>query len=132
MRLGLSFRPLLDYRVGEFGDRQPVGQAQRRFQAVGQARHDPALDHDAVDNDVDIVLEVLFQLGRVFNGVVMAVDLQPLEALFLQLGDFLAVLALAAADIGRQQQQARAFGQHHDLVDHLRDGLRFDGQAGCR
>ncbi len=127
LRLGLALG-----NIGEFGDRQSIGQAQRRLQAVGQARHDPALDHDAVNDDVDIVLEVLFQLGRILDGVIGAVDLQPLKTLLLQFGDFLAVLALAASDMGRQQQQARAFGQHHDPVDHLRNGLRFDGQAGRR
>src|SRR6185437_2454110 len=131
LRLGLT--PIFVFwRIGEFGDGQAVGQAQGGFQAVGQARHDAALDHDAVDDDVDIVLQVLFELGRVLDGIIGAVDLQALEALLLQFGDFLAVLALAPADIGRQQQQPRAFGQQHDLVDHLRNGLGLDRQAGGR
>jgi hypothetical protein len=61
----------------------------------------------------------------------LAVDLDALEALALQVVEFLAVLALAAAHDRRQQVEARALGQRHDLVDHLADGLALDRQAGA-
>ncbi len=35
------------------------------------------------------------------------------------------MFALAAFDYRRQQHQLGAFGEVHDLVDHLRDGLGF-------
>ena len=53
--------------------------------------------HDAVDHDLDVVLELLVQRRRGADLVVLAVHLGALEALLLQLGQFLAVLALAAA-----------------------------------
>jgi hypothetical protein len=64
--------------------------------------------------------------------VELAVDLEPLEAGLLPLGDLLLVLALAAANDGRQQIETRAFRQAVTLVDHLADGLALDRQAGRR
>ena len=40
------------------------------------------------------------------------------------------ILALAAADDRGEQVEAGAFGQRHDPVDHLADGLGGDGEAG--
>ena len=49
-----------------------------------------------------------------------------------QLGQLLAVLALAAAHDRRQQVEPRALGQRQHPVDHLRHGLALDRQAGRR
>ena len=57
------------------------------------------------------MLEFLVELRRVADLVELAVDLDALEALLLQLGEFLAVFAFAAAHDGREDHQARAFGQ---------------------
>ena len=86
----------------------------------------------AVDDDVDVVLELLVELGRVGDLVERAVDLDALEALLLQLGQLLPVLALAAARDRRQQVEARALGQRQHAVDHLRHGLALDRQPRCR
>ena len=99
---------------------------------VGQPRAHVGAHHDAVHHHVDVVLELLVERGRVLDLVECAVDLEPLKALLLQLGDFLAVLALAAAHDRRQQIEPRAFGQRQHAVDHLADGLALDGQAGGR
>ena len=77
-------------------------------------------------------LSFLSSAGRLGDLVERAVDLDPLEALLLELRQLLAVLALAAADDRREQVEARAFRQRHDAVDHLRDGLALDRQAGRR
>ena len=61
-----------------------------------------------------------------------AVDLDPLVALLQEVGEFLAVLALAAAHDRRQHVDARALGQRQHAVDHLRHGLALDRQAGRR
>ena len=87
--------------------------------------------HQAVDHHLDVVLALLVerrQLPRSRSSV--AVDLDPLEAALLQVGQLLAVLALAAAHDGGQQVEPRALGHLHDPVDHLADGLAFDRQAG--
>ena len=45
-------------------------------------------------------------------------------------GDFLAVLALAAAHDRREQIEPRALRQRQDAIDHLADRLALDRQAG--
>src|SRR5262249_53652821 len=76
--------------------------------------------------------EFLVERRRFGNLVELAVDFDALVALLHELGELLAVLALAAADHRRQQIKPRAFRQRHDAVDHLRDGLAFDRQPGGR
>ena len=57
------------------------------------------------------------------------VHLHPLEAGAQQLGELLAVFALAAAHDGRQQIEAGAFRQLQQPVHHLGHGLTLDGKA---
>ena len=118
--------------VGEFDHRQAVGELEALLQRVRQPRADIAFDHKAIDHDVDVVGELLVERLDVADLVEGAVDLDPLVALLQQLGELLAVLALAAAHQRRQHVDARAFRQRQHAVDHLADGLAFDGQAGGR
>ena len=132
LQLALLRRGLVGLAVGDLGDGQTVGQFQRGLERVRQARGDVAAHHDAVDHHLDVVLELLVEgrgLGDLVEG---AVDLDALEALLQQLGQLLAVLALAAAHDRRQQIEARALGQRQHPVDHLADRLAGDRQAGRR
>ncbi len=92
----------------------------------------PGRQHQAVDHQLDVVLELLVELGRRVDLVQLAVDLDPLEARAQQLGHFLPVLALAAAHDRAQQVEPRPLRHGHHAVDHLRDGLALDRQAGGR
>ncbi len=89
-------------------------------------RRDVAAHDQAVDDHVDVVLELLVELGRVRDLVEGAVDLDALEALLLELGELLAELALAPARDGREQVDARALGHGQHAVDHhaTRSGSR--------
>ena len=118
--------------VGVLRDGDAVRQLQRRLEAVGEPRGDVLLHDDAVHHHVDVVLVFLVELGRLGDLVELAVDLDALEALLLQLGQLLAVLALAPAHDRRQQVEARALRQRQHAVDHLRHGLALDRQAGGR
>ena len=113
--------------------RPPPGR-RRACSAVSNAFREPRRDvgphHDAVDHHVDVVLELLVERRRVGDLVELAVDLHALEAALHEVGELLAVLALAAAHHRRQQIEPRALGQRHHPVDHLRHGLAFDRQAG--
>uniref|UniRef100_A0A0N5A4D5 PE-PGRS family protein n=1 Tax=Parastrongyloides trichosuri TaxID=131310 RepID=A0A0N5A4D5_PARTI len=117
-------------RVGPLGRGDAVGQPQRGLQAVGVARLHAALGDQAVHDHVDVVLELLVERRGVLDRIELAVDLQPLEAGLLPLGDFLAVLALAAAHDGGEQVDPLAVGQGGQLVDHLADSLALNRQAG--
>ena len=91
---------------------------------------DALADDEAVDHGLDLVLGLAVERGDLGDFIQRAVDLHAGEAAALQFGEFLAVFALAVAHDGGEQQQAGAFGHRHDAVDHLRDGLRLDRQAG--
>ncbi len=110
--------------------RDAVGEVERGAQAVGQPRLQPVLDHDTVDDDVDVVAELLVQLGRRVELVELSVDLHALETLLGKLLEFLAIFALAVANDRRQQIGAGALVHAHDPVDHVLHLLRLDGQAG--
>ena len=114
----------------EFRHREAVGELQRLLERVREPRRDVGPHHDAVDHHVDVVVELLVERRHVGDLVEFAVDLHALVAALQELGELLAVLALAAAHHRRQQVEPRAFRQRQDAVDHLRDGLAFDRQPG--
>ena len=75
------------------------------------------------------MLEFLVEGGNRVDLVEFAVHFHALEALFLQLGQFLFVFTFAPAHDGGEQIKAGAFGHGQRAVHHLGDGLAFDGKA---
>ena len=116
--------------VDQVGVGQPFGQLERGFEAFGQARRLLGVHDDAVDHHLDVVLVLLVERRRLVDVVQFTVDADAAETRLLPLGEFLAILALAAAHDGGEQVQPRALGQRHHAVDHLADRLRADRQAG--
>ena len=116
--------------VRHLGDREAVGELERLLERIREPRADVGAHHDAVDHHVDVVGELLVERRHLGDLVELAVDLDALVALLEELGELLAVLALAAAHHRRQQIEPRALGQRQDAVDHLADGLALDRQAG--
>ncbi len=98
-------------RIGGVEIGEAFGELQRGLEAVGEARLDAFADDDAVDDDLDVVLVLLVERGRVLDLVELAVDADAGEARLLPLGELLAVLALAAANDRREQEVAAAVGQ---------------------
>ncbi len=72
------------------------------------------------------MLLVLVEGERLGQLVHLAVDAHPNEAVRQQLFQFLAVLPLAPADDGGEQEQAGFFRVGLDPADHLLHGLRGD------
>ena len=118
--------------IRKLRNRNPVRQLQRRLEAVGEPGGDVLPDDDAVHHHVDVVLVFLVELGRLADLIELAVDLDALEALLLQLGQLLAVLALAPAHDRGQQIEPRPLRQRQHAVHHLRDRLALDRQTGGR
>jgi hypothetical protein len=90
-------------RVGGIEIGKAFGELQRGLEAVGKARLDAFADDDAVDHDLDVVLVFLVERGRFLDRVKAAVDADAGEARLLPLGELPAILALAAADDGREE-----------------------------
>ena len=86
--------------VDEFGQHAALGQAERRFDGVGQALADAFLDHQPVHHHLDGVLELLAQLGRIAELDELAVHPGAGIALRGQFLEEVDEFALAAADHG--------------------------------
>ena len=91
-----------------------------------------ALDGEPVDDDLDGVLLLLVQRGRVGQRVSVAVDPGAREALGLELAEQVDVLALAAADHRRQHLEAGALLESEHPVDDLLGRLARDRRAADR
>ncbi len=112
----ISSRPV----VGLHRDRRDaLGQLERGLDGVGDAPADVGLRDEAVDHHLDRVLVGLGQPDRLGQLAHLAVDPRPREPLACELVEQLPVLALAPAHDRRQDLEARALGQLHDLVDDL-------------
>ena len=96
------------FEVHEFGQDAALGQAQRRFDGVGQALADALLDHEPVHHHLDGVLELLAQLGRIAELDEFAVHPGAGIALGGQFLEEVDEFALAAADHGCQHLEAGA------------------------
>ena len=127
---GRRFRVGRGGAVGELGDGDALAQGERGLEAVGEPRARVRPHHHAVHHHVDVVLDLLVQRGHLGDLVELAVDLDPREALLLQIGEVFAVLALPPARDRREQIKPRAFGQRQHAVDHLAHRLAFDGEPG--
>ena len=118
--------------IGNLRHRKPISKFERLFERIRQPRRDVRPHHQAIDHHIDVVGELLVECRYFGDLVEIAVDFDALKTLAHEFGEFLAVLALAAAHHRRQQIKPGAFGQRHDAVDHLRDGLALDRQSGRR
>ena len=117
---------VLGVEVDEVEDHQTAGKTERGLDRVGQATFGRLLDREAVDHDLDRVLELLVEDRRLIEGVGLTVDAGAAETLLLQLAEQLDVLTLAAPDDGREHLEAAALLQHEDAVDDLLRGLTLD------
>src|SRR5690606_39935806 len=61
--------------IGEFDQRDAIGQLQRRLEALGQPPGHVGGDHEPVDHHFDIVLELLVERRGVLDLVILAIDL---------------------------------------------------------
>ena len=104
-----------------------LGELERGLDRIGDPPADVGLGDQAVDHDLDRVLVGLGQPDGFGQVADLAVDARPREALARQLGEQLAVLALAAPDDGRQHLEPGALGQLEHLVDDLLGRLAADG-----
>ena len=108
------------------GERAAVRVAQRRLERFGEPLLEFRPHFDAVDDDFDRVLDVLFELRQLVDFVHVAVDAHAHEPLRPQLFEEIDLLAFAANDERRQDHEARVGGQFEHVIDHLRDALRFE------
>jgi hypothetical protein len=112
--------------------RAAVGVAQRGLEAFGQALLGVGANFQPVDHDFDGVLPVLVELGHGIDLVHLAVDPYPHEALSSQFGEEFEILALAPYHQRGEDHELGVFRQRQHGVDHLRHGLRGQGDVVFR
>ena len=127
--------------AGQLGGEQPLlavqvhqgrafGQVAGDLQAVREPGGDAGSDLEPVDDHFDGVLLLLVQVGEAVGEVQhLAVDPGADVAALHEVGQELAVLALARPHHRRQELDPGALLERQDLVRHLLDGLAGDGQA---
>jgi len=122
--------------VDELGEHLALGEGQGGLDGVREALPDTVAHHETVHDHVDGVLQVLGERWRLGEGHDRAVHLRPGEALLLQLGQQLGVLALAPPDDRGEELEACPLRERGQPVDDLLRGLRGHdltaGGAGLR
>ena len=122
--------------VDEVDDEDPAGEAERGLHRVGEALLarpvSLPLRHEAVDDDVDGVLDLLLQGRRLGERDRLAVHARTAVPLGPQLGEEIDELALARPDDRREDLESGALRQLEQAVDDLlgalpRDRLAADG-----
>src|SRR5690606_10746793 len=98
-------------------------QFQRRFDGIGEALLHAGLDGDAVDDNIDVVLDIALHRDVVVHVVEGTVYTNTDKALALYILDDFAVGALALADEWREQLDFGAFGKFEDSIDDALGGL---------
>ena len=113
-------------------DERAFAQRQRLLDGLRQARANVRLVLEAVDDDLDVVLDAAVELQVVGEPDDLAIDAGADEAALEHVGEQVLVFALLAADDRGQDQEARAFRQGQDAGDDLLARLGGDGSAALR
>ena len=109
---------------------EAIGERDRRLDRLRQALAQVWLQHEPVDHDLDRVLELLVELDLLLEQPLLAVHLDPREAVGAQLLEHVPELALAVPDDRRVDREARPLGQPQHLLVIGRGSGRRSGD--CR
>ena len=106
-----------------------MSQRSRLFNGLGNTAQRVLANHDAVDHDLDIVLEFLIQIDGVIKRANLAVDTHAAKALGAKVLKQLGVLAFSPAHHRCQHKRAAALPRRQDLVGNLVGGLALNDTA---
>ena len=116
----------------DIGQNDAARERRRGLARVCQAVDDVGAEDEAVDDDLDIVLFVLFEGNFLAEVIHVPVGADADIARAARVLENFYMLALFAADDRRHDLHARALAQRHELVDDLVDGLLADLLATVR
>ncbi len=111
---------------------QAARERRRGLARVRQAVNDIGAEDETVDDNLDIVLFVLFEGNLLAEVIHVPVGADADIAGLARILENLDMLALFAADDRRHDLHARPLAQRHELVDDLVDGLLADLLAAVR
>ena len=104
-------------------------QRSRLFNGLGNTAQRVLANHDAVDHDLDIVLEFLIQIDRGIKRANLAVDTHAAKALGAKVLKQLGVLAFSPAHHRCQHKRAAALPRRQDLIGDLVGRLALNDAA---
>src|ERR671932_2018977 len=110
-------------------EHQPLGQLQSRLDRVGEPAFDALTHHEAIHNDIEVVLVVAVQVQLDRQLVELTVYPDAGVAALSQVRKQLPVLALAPANHGRKHHETGLFRELQHLLDHLLRGRGGHGEA---
>ena len=111
---------------------EPVGERRRGLDRLGQPLAQVGLQHEPVDDHLDLVLELLVEDDLLLEQPHLPVDLDAGEAVRAQLLEHVAELALAVAHDRGVDRELRPLRQRQDLLDDLVEALPGDRAAADR
>ena len=120
---------IVGIQVDAVDDDEAIRQAQGGLDGIGQTLAHALANDEAVDDDLDCVLELLLQLGGVLEADHLIVDDRARVALRAQLVDEVLVLALTAAHDRGEHLKSCALIHGAYTVDDLLGGLGLDAGA---
>src|SRR5262249_58615462 len=118
--------------VDDVDDDEALGDRGSRLDRLRQSLAEVRLHHEAVDDHLDRVLELLVELDRLLEQALLAVDLDAREALGAELFEDVLELTLPVADDGRVDRELRALREAEHLVDDVLEALTRDRLAADR
>ena len=132
VRAGKTLGELHQLSVYDVHLQKAVRQLQRVLHGIRKSSLNAFLHHKAVDDHLDIVLDILLQLDILGHVIEIPVDAQAHIAGLSRPVDNLLVFALSAADHRREDLDPGALRQFHDAVHHLVHRLPCDLSAAVR
>ena len=106
-----------------------VSQRGRLLNRLGDTAQRILTDHDAIDHDLDIVLEFLIQIDRIVERAHFTVDTHAAKALGAKVLKQFGVLAFSPAHHRCQHKRAAALPRRQDLVGNLVGRLALNDAA---
>ena len=106
-----------------------VSQRGRLLNRLGDTAQRILTDHDAIDHDLDIVLEFLIQIDRIVERAHFTVDTHAAKALGAKVLKQFGVLAFSPAHHRCQHKRAAALPRRQDLVGNLVGRLTLNDAA---
>ncbi len=131
-RAGETLREDIGRSVRHFDLDHALGQTQRRLEGVVEAGAQRVADDEPVHHHLDGVLLGLGELDLLGQLLELAIHAHPHIALAAKIEEELAILPLASAHHGGEDDEPAARGQGHDAVHHLLHGLGGDDRAAAR
>ena len=117
---------IIGVQIDAVDNDEAVGQAQGGLDGVGEALAHALAHDEAVNDDLDRMLQLLLQLGCVFEADHLIVDDRTCVALGAQLVDEILILALTASHDRGEHLEARALVHRANSIDDLLGRLRLN------